>query len=60
MKTQEFIDSLLEHACPFGDDLGYQLKKFAITTHCVDWEVVAYKDDDGHWVVSDFHTLEVK
>ena len=56
MITQEFIDSLLEHACPM-DSVGV-LKKFAITTHCVDWEVVAYKDDDGHWVVSDFHTLE--
>jgi hypothetical protein len=58
MRNQEFIDSLLEHACPM-DSTG-TLKKFAITTHCVDWEVVAYKDDDEHWVVSDFHTLEVK
>jgi hypothetical protein len=57
MRTQEFIDSLLENACPMDSVKGI-IHKFAITTHCVDWEVVAYRDYDGHWVVSDFHTIE--
>jgi hypothetical protein len=39
------------------DSVG-PLQKFAITTHCRDWEVVAFENDDGQWVVSDFNVLQ--
>jgi hypothetical protein len=55
MRNQEFIDSLFGNACPQGESTDL-IKKFHITTHCVDWDVVAHKDDEGHWVVVDFHT----